>query len=393
MKNIKKISDLSPDKKNANKGTALGQTMVDQSVARYGSGRSIVADKHGNVIGGNKTLKSAIEAGLEVEVVRSSGDKLIVHQREDLDLYEGDEARMLAYADNRSSEVGLEWDADQLGDDIADGLDLGDMFSEKELDGIGVEYDKPELVEPEAQMDAAEELQKKWKVKDGDVWEIGEHRLMCGDNHDGIKTLTGNNIDMVLTDPPYNIDYKGLSDKHNKIRNDKMSDTDFIEFLTKSLSIKCDLFYVFCSWQYVSLFMDAMNGIDKPVKSFIVWDKVNPAQNLDKYFKQHELLLYHGKLGGEKTIRGDVWTTKRQKNTLHPTMKPVELISMIIDDNPKASNIYDPFIGSGTTMVACEQLKRKCYGMEIEPKYCAVILERMSEMGLTPELVSNAREA
>ena len=394
MGKIKNIQDLKQDTHNANKGTAIGQTMVDQSIERYGAGRSVVVDKNGNIIGGNKTVKAAQEAGLDIEVVKTSGDKLIVHQREDLDLYEGDDARMLAYVDNRSSELGLEWDADVLADDIAKGLDLGDMFSEKELDAIGVELPTEEVDEPEAQIDAAEELQKKWKVKDGDIWQIGEHRLMCGDNIEYEKIVKGK-VDMVFTDPPYNINYQGVSDKKDKIRNDKMPDRDFVEFLCNSLSINngCDTFYVCCSWQYSHLFREAMDLIGSPVKSFIVWDKVNPAQNLDKYYKQHEIILYSGDFGGQKTIRGDVWEVKRQRNTHHPTMKPVELISMAIKDNPDKTNIYDPFLGSGSTMVAAEQLGRKCYGMEIEPKYCAVILERMSDMGLTPELIENVREA
>jgi hypothetical protein len=127
-KTIKSLGDLTLDKRNANKGTPAGQDMVDQSIADYGAGRSIVVDRNGAVIGGNKTLKSAIDAGLDVEVVTTKGDKLIVHQREDLDLDEDTKARMLAYADNRASELGLVWDADILTEDIENGLDLGDMF-------------------------------------------------------------------------------------------------------------------------------------------------------------------------------------------------------------------------------------------------------------------------
>lgn len=182
---------------------------------------------------------------------------------------------------------------------------------------------------------------------------------------------------MVFTDPPYNIDYKGVKDDR-KIINDKMSNDDFIDFLTKSIP-KVSTAYVCCSWQYAHLFRRAMELLDMPPKAMLVWNKVNPAQHLDKYFKQHEIIWYFGKFGGEKTLRGDIWECKRQINTLHPTMKPIELISMAIKDNPDKEVIYDAFGGSGSTLIACEQLKRKCYMMELDPHYVDVIIKRWED--------------
>ena len=131
---MSKLTDYKPDTNNANKGTERGQYMVDASIQSYGAGRSIVVDKHGNVIAGNKTLQSAIDAGLvdAVEVV-TSGDKLVVVKRDDLDLYADDKARLLAYADNRAGELGLQWDADAILADLSEGLDLGALFHESEL--------------------------------------------------------------------------------------------------------------------------------------------------------------------------------------------------------------------------------------------------------------------
>ena len=222
----------------------------------------------------------------------------------------------------------------------------------------------------------------------GDIFEIGEHRLMCGDSTDSdsvAKLMNGEKADMVFTDPPYNIDYQGVKDKRDKIANDKMSDEDFTQFLYDALNINCDTFYVCCSWQYSHLFRKALEDLQKPVKSFIVWNKVTPAQHLDKYFKQHEIILYHGKFGGQKTLRGDVWEIKRERNTVHPTMKPISLIGMALEDNHDKNKIYDAFLGSGSTMVAGHQLKRKVYGMELDPKYCQVIVDRMKK--LDPDLV------
>jgi DNA modification methylase len=131
--------------------------------------------------------------------------------------------------------------------------------------------------------------------------------------------------------------------------------------------------------------------LNKPVKAFIVWNKVNPAQHLDKYFKQHEIILYHGKFGGEKTLRGDIWEIKREKNTVHPTMKPVSLIAMALEDNKEKLKIYDAFLGSGSTMVAAHQLQRKCYGMELDPKYCQVIVDRMHKLDPSLEIKINGK--
>ena len=204
--------------------------------------------------------------------------------------------------------------------------------------------------------------------------------MLCGDSTDSdsvAKLMNGEKADMVFTDPPYNINYQGVNKKMDKITNDKMSDSDFVQFLYDALNINSDTFYVCCSWQYSHLFREALDKLQKPVKSFIVWNKVNPAQHLDKYFKQHEILLYHGKFGGQKTLRGDIWEVKREQNTVHPTMKPISLISIALSDNADKKNIYDAFLGSGSTMVACEQLNRICYGMELDPKYCQVIIDRM----------------
>lgn len=179
---------------------------------------------------------------------------------------------------------------------------------------------------------------------------------------------------IIFTDPPYNINYSGVADKR-KIRNDKMNDDNFVEFLEKAI-IKVPTAYVCCSWQNADLFKKALTNIGMKPKAMIVWDKINAAQHLDKYYKQHELIYYYGAFGGEKTIRGDVWQLKRQQNTLHPTMKPIELIAMALLDNPNSKSVYDPFGGSGSTLIACEQLNRQCFMMELDPKYCDVIIKR-----------------
>ena len=271
--------------------------------------------------------------------------------------------------DNKTNEL-AEWDFDLLEEEI-DGLDF---------DGFDFGFDMSAFEEPqEIVEDEAPEVDVDSEpiTQLGDIWQLGEHRLMCGDSTDKATVellMDGNKADMVFTDPPYNIGYRGVSDKRT-IQNDKMTDEDFVDFLEKAL-MPCETMYVCCSWQYSHLFRQALENIGQKIKAMIVWDKVNPAQHLDKYFKQHEIIWYCGAFGGEKTLRGDVWQCKRQKNTVHPTMKPLELIGMALQDQPKKKTVYDGFGGSGSTLMACEQLNRKCYMMELDPKYCDVIIKR-----------------
>jgi len=333
--------------------------------------RPIVVNDDMIVLGGNMRLRACKEAGLkEVPIIKVS------------DLTE-DEQRQFIIKDNVSGGewdwdmIANEWDVDQLDEW---GLDVP-VFPQIELEAEEDDFDTTPPEEPVTVL--------------GDLYEIGEHRLLCGDSTDSDqveKLMNGEKADMVFTDPPYNIDYQGVKDKRDKIANDKMSDEDFTQFLYDALNINSDTFYVCCSWQYSHLFRQALESLQKPVKAFIVWDKVNPAQHLDKYFKQHEIILYHGKFGGQKTLRGDVWQLKRQRNTVHPTMKPIELIEMALNDNNDKKNVYDAFLGSGSTMIAAHQLNRKCYGMELDPKYCDVIVKRMLSLDPSISVKRNGKD-
>lgn len=332
--------------------------------------RPIVVNQDMIILGGNMRYKACKEAGLkEIPVIVT-------------DLTEAQQREFLIKDNTSGGEwdwevLKNEWDVDQLDEW---GLDIPSF----EVDEV-LEAEEDDFEVPEGGIETDIVL--------GDLFEIGEHRLLCGDStcSDTVaKLMNGDKADMVFTDPPYNIDYQGVTKgNHEKIANDKMSDEDFTQFLYDALNINSDTFYVCCSWQYSHLFRKALEDLQKPVKSFIVWDKINPAQHLDKYFKQHEIILYHGKFGGQKTLRGDVWQTKRQRNTVHPTMKPIEIIEMALNDNSDKKNIYDAFLGSGSTMVASHQLKRKCYGMELDPKYCQVIIDRMIKLDPLIEIKRN----
>lgn len=352
----RKVSELVPYSKNAKKHDKTQIANVAESIKQYGFVQPIVIDKNNTVVIGHCRLLAAKQLKMN-EVPCVCVDDLTEEQ-----------VKALRIVDNKSNES--PWDFDFLADELAE-LDLSDF----EFDfGIEDEEEEAEIVEDEAP-EVDEENEPITKL--GDIWQLGKHRLVCGDSTDKATVellMDGKKADMVFTDPPYNIGYQGVSDKRT-IKNDKMTDEDFVDFLENAL-MPCDTMYVCCSWQYSHLFRQALENIGQKIKAMIVWDKVNPAQHLDKYFKQHEIIWYCGAFGGEKTLRGDVWQCKRQKNTVHPTMKPLELIGMALQDQPKKKIVYDGFGGSGSTLIACEQLNRTCYMMELDPKYCDVILQR-----------------
>ena len=353
---------------------------IAASIREFGFNNPVLIDKDDTIIAGHGRIQAARKLGLaEVPCVRL--EHLTETQR-----------KAYIIADNRLA-LNAGWNEElltiELNDLLADGFALDILgFDSDELKSL---LDPITPTEGLTDEDEVPEVPEEPKTKPGDIYQLGRHRLMCGDSTsiDAVeKLLDGLKPDMVFTDPPYNIDYQGVKDKREKIKNDKMDDSAFRDFLIQSL-YGCETMYVCCSWQFSHLFREAMIEIGRKPKAMIVWDKVNPAQNLDKYFKQHELIWYYGDFGGHKTLRGDVWTLKRQKNTVHPTMKPVELIEIALKDQEDKRNVLDIFGGSGSTMIACEKLGRTNFTMELDPKYCDVIVKRWEDFtGKKAELIT-----
>jgi DNA modification methylase len=343
-------------------------SQIAASITEFGFTNPVLIDSNNSIIAGHGRVLAAIELGMDtVPTITLAGLS---------------EAQKKAYiiADNKLA-LNAGWDFDTLRDEMAA---LGELDFDLDLTGFSTEEIAEfsvTKVEGKTDEDAVPEVPITPKTVPGDVWLCGKHRVMCGDSTsiDAVeKLMAGQKADMVFTDPPYNIDYQGVKDKRAKIKNDKMSDGDFVDFLTRSI-VGCETMYVCCSWQYAHLFRQAMDTIGRKPKAMIVWDKVNPAQHLDKYFKQHEIIYYYGDFGGHKTVRGDVWTMKRQRNTVHPTMKPVELIEIALNDQPGHRIVLDSFGGSGSTMIACEKTGREARLMELDPKYCDVIVKRWQD--------------
>jgi DNA modification methylase len=373
------IGQLLPYARNARTHDDAQVAQIAASIKEFGFNNPILIADDQSIVAGHGRLAAARKLGLaEVPVVRLS--HLSDTQR-----------KAYILADNRLA-LNAGWDNDLLKLELQEleieGVDLEMLgFSKEELDGLLNSLEPTEGLTDE---DAVPETPEEPITKPGDIWILGKHRLMCGDSTsvDAVdKLLNGVRPEMIFTDPPYNIDYSGVNDKR-KIKNDRMNEDNFKDFLRQSL-YGCETMYVCCSWQFAHLFREAMTDIGRKPKAMIVWDKVNPAQHLDKYYKQHELIWYYGDYGGHKTLRGDVWTLKRQKNTVHPTMKPVELIEMAINDQIDKRYVLDCFGGSGSTMIACEKTGRVAYLMELDPKYCDVIVKRWEEFtGKKAELVS-----
>jgi DNA modification methylase len=363
------VTALIPYAKNSRTHSDAQVAQIAASIKEFGWTNPILVDGDNGIIAGHGRLMAARKLG---------HDKVPVIELKDMT-----ETQKRAYviADNQLA-MNSGWDTSLLTLELTDlqeeGFDLELLgFDPKELNALL----EPEVSEGLTDEDAVPDLPDEPKTKLGDIYILGNHRLMCGDSTsiDAVdKLMDGERPDMVFTDPPYNIDYQGVKDKRDKIKNDKMTDEAFKDFLMQSL-YSCETMYVCCSWQYAHIFKDAMDSIGRKPKAMIVWDKVNPVQHLDKYFKQHELIFYYGDFGGHKTLRGDVWALKRQKNTVHPTMKPVELIELALNDQADKKLILDVFGGSGSTMIACEKLGRKARLMELDPKYCDVIVKRWEE--------------
>lgn len=275
--------------------------------------------------------------------------------------------------------------------------DLADLGPDFDLDMLGI---KDFTLEPsdkyaDKDADAVPEVPEEPVTKLGDLWMLGDHRVLCGDCTDPKnieRLMQGEKADMVFTDPPYNVDYQGhdnerWSQKHRKIENDCMSAEDF-DLFTKAFSKMFGKITDGC------LYVCGHPGPDGRImfgnldsqyhcSTTIVWNKDRLVLGRGKYHNKYEPIWFGWVDSGRGFISDrdlvNVWDFKRPSSSdLHPTMKPVELIEQAIKHASKKS-VADPFLGSGSTLIACEKTGRKCYGMEIDPHYCDVIVKRWEE--------------
>ena len=382
---MRRVSDLIPYGKNAKKHDETQITNVANSIRRFGWQQPIVIDERNVVVIGHCRLLAAKKLGLtEVPVTVASG-------------LTDDEIRELRIADNKTNES--PWDLGLLAEDI-EGLDFEGFDLDFGIDGEVGDVTSDEVVEDDFDVTPPEQP----KAKLGDIYQLGDHRLMCGDSTDAdawAQLMDGEKADMVFTDPPYGV---AIGDKNatlnsvqkagrctTNIANDTMSEEELYDMLKAAFinvreSCHDDAVYFVTSPQggSLGLMMMMMKDAGLPVRHVLMWMKNSATFSLGRldYDYQHEPIFYtwtkshHNYRGGEN--RTTIWQyDKPRKCDVHPTMKPVELVANAILDGTKEGDIVlDAFGGSGTTMIAAEQLGRKACLMELDPHYIDVIIAR-----------------
>ena len=362
------IKALKPYEKNTRKHQKKDIDNIARSIEKFGMNDPIGIWKDNIIVEGHGRLLACKQLGMtEVPCVR-------------LDHLTDEQRREYAIAHNATAELS-EWDLDILPDELAE-LNLSDFEFDFGIEG----KEENEIVEDEApEVDEENEP----ITKPGDIWLLGRHRLMCGDSTDKATVemlMDGKKANLVVTDPPYNVNYEGTA---GKIKNDNMDNDSFYRFLFDSFinmeyAMADDAsIYVFHSDTEGLNFRKAFADAGFYLSGCCIWKKPSLVLGRSPYQWQHEPCLFGWKKSGKhQWYAGRKETTiwefdKPKKNADHPTMKPIALISYPIK-NSSMSNciVLDPFGGSGSTLIACEQLDRICHMMELDPKYCDVIIKR-----------------
>ena len=368
------INDLQNDHKNARKRTDRSSKLIAESLSKFGAARSIVIDENNRILAGNGTIAGAKAAGIKnLKVIETDGNEIIAVKRTGLS---EDEKVGLALADNRTSDLS-EWDLNML-EELSQEHDLEPWFDNddlKELLGETEVLPAEGLTDP----DDVPEVPEEPITKEGDLYILGNHRLLCGDSTNiqhVEKLMDGNKADMVFTDPPYNVAFNGRSGKFDVIKNDNLSEDSFNELITSMVEIINILnpnhYYVWCNWKFYATLQTKL-----PFKGCIVWAKNVFGLGVG-YRHQHEFCLFNAKIDKHIKNESDLWQVKKDVSYMHPTQKPVELAERALI-NHKQGDVIDLFGGSGSTLIAAERLKRQSFLMELDPKYCDVIVKRWED--------------
>jgi DNA modification methylase len=381
------VERLIPYARNARTHSDEQVAQVAASIAEFGFVNPILVGPDGVLIAGHARLLAARKLRLtEVPVL------VLGHLTET-------QRRALVIADNRLA-MNAGWDEEMLRVELEslqeDGFDLDIVgFSDDEIEDLlrGPE----ETTGGQTDEDAVPEAPETAVTVPGDVWILGQHRLLCGDSTqmDAVeKVLAGGLADMVFTDPPYNVNYGAtmkdkLRGKKRKIANDNLGQ-DFEQFLRDScvniLAVTKGAIYVCMSSSEIHTLQRVFREAGGHWSTFVIWAKNTFTMGRSDYQRQYEPILYGWKEGTDHfwcgaRDQGDVWFVKKPVvNDLHPTMKPVELVERAIRNSSKGRDtVLDPFGGSGTTLIACEKAARQARLIELEPKYCDVIVRRWQE--------------
>lgn len=403
---------LVQDDHNFNKGTEQGNRLLRESLEKYGAGRSMLIDKDNRIIAGNKTQQKAAELGMKVKIVETDANTIIAVKRTDVSL-DSKEGREMALLDNLTTQVNLTWDKAELENisDSIEGFDVSDFgFDIDKMPSVSfVESNATTQVANVEEDDFDEEKDPvEAKVKLGEIWQMGKHRLMCGDSTKSshiAKLMNGELADLWLTDPPYNValGYKDSASearqRHRRtdakiVLNDSMPDEEFRQFLVSAYSSARDnmkngaAYYIFHADNESYNFRGALRDVGgMQLRETLIWVKDTLTLGRQDYQWRHEPCLYGWKEGAKHKFYNDRKQTtciefpRPKCSEEHPTMKPVGLFAYLIaNSTTEGEVVLDSFAGSGTTIVACEQLQRKGRCMELDPHYCDVIIARWEKM-------------
>ena len=377
------IKSITPYARNSRTHSDEQVAQIAASIKEWGFTTPILIDTDGEIIAGHGRLLAAQRLGLEeVPTMTAKG---------------WSEAQKRAYviADNKLA-LNAGWNDEMLKIEL-DGLKELDFhldlvgFSDDELAKLLQEPEKEGLTDE----DDVPEAPEKPITVEGDIWVLGNHRLMCGDSTsiEALEKLCeGQPVDMWLTDPPYNVAYEGKTKDALTIENDAMGNDDFRQFLSDSYSAadavmkSGAVFYIWHADSEGYNFRGAAFDIGWQVRQCLIWKKQTMVMGRQDYHWKHEPCLYGWKEGS-----AHLWATDRKQTTIlefdrpsrnkeHPTMKPVELFAYQMQNNTKGDDlILDSFAGSGTTAIACEKFNRRARLMELDPKYCDVIIKRWQD--------------
>lgn len=406
-----KITDIIPAPYNPRTITDKEMEKLENSLSTFGLVDPIVINlKNNHIIGGHQRFDALLNNAIkndkleELNLIRL-GDIGWVFTDTDLKIESREHEKALNIALNK---INGEWDTSKL-TELFNELSLTDFdleltgFTNIELTELNINLEESlneteiDIVEDDYSED---ETEIEIRVKRGEIYQLGKHRLMCGDStsKDDLEKLMDNHkADMVFTDPPYLMGFTGnvhadgsksFNSKHGAIQNDKMSREDGDKFIlkifTQIMNYNRGAYYV-CFYRLgLDYIFRALDQLNNHYKALIIWNKGNHTLSNSDYMSKYEPIIYgwfdeHNFYGDRSNF--DIWDIQRtSKNTLHPTMKPIALCSKAIMNSSKIDDIVlDLFGGSGSTLIACEQLQRQCYTMELDEKYCTVILNRWEE--------------
>lgn len=366
------INELKPYEKNTRKHQKKDVDNIARSIKKYGMNDAIgIWGKDNVIVEGHGRVMACKQLGIDViPCVR-------------LDHMTDKQRREYAIAHNATAELSV-WDTDFLAEELQD-LDLGDFDFKFEFENNEPEN---EIVEDEFEPVLSDET----RSQPGDIWILGNHRLMCGDstNINDVEKLMGSaKADLLITDPPYNVDYVGKTKDSLKIQNDHMPDSQFRAFLRDAFYAADAVmrpgacFYIWHADLEGYNFRGACSDCGWTVRQCLVWVKNSMVMGRQDYQWKHEPCLYGWKDGAahkwfsdRKQVTTIEWQ-KPAKSEIHPTMKPVGLFDYQIKNNTAPGDVVlDLFNGSGTTIMACEQNGRRAFAMELDPKYVDAAIER-----------------